>query len=230
MKTVILAAGIGSRLRPVTNEIPKALIVLANGKTILDYQIEKLSKFIPVDNIFVVVGYKKGMIVKKHPELNYVYNEAYAKTNTGKSLLKALNEIDDDVLWLNGDVFFDEQVIPKSIEVEDSCVLVDNKRCGKEEIKYITDAKGYIKRISKEVTSAEGEALGINLVRKKDLPIFKKHLNLIEDQDYFEKAIEDMIIQDNIKILPVDVNGLFCQEIDFPEDLENVKKYLSKHL
>jgi len=226
MKAVILAAGTGSRLKM---SIPKSLAVLANEKTILDYQVEKVSKFVPVDAIYVVVGYKKEMIVERHPELNYVYNEAYAGTNTGKSLLKALSRIDnDDVLWLNGDVVFDERLISRLIMANNSCVLVDNKKCGAEEVKYSTDSEGYIKSISKEVFPGEGEALGINLVKRKDLPTLKKHLVLIDSQDYFEKAIEDMISQDNIRILAINVNGLFCHEVDFPEDLEYVRAYLLK--
>ena len=226
MKAVILAAGVGSRLGM---SIPQALAVLVGEKTIFDYQVDKISKFVPTDGIFVVVGYKKEMLVERHPQLRYIYNEAYAETNTGKSLLKALNKIgNDDVFWLNGDVIFDEQVIPKLMTAQDSCVLVDNKKCGAEEVKYNTDSEGYIKNISKEVSPAEGEALGINLVKRKDLTIFKKHLALIDSQDYFEKAIEDMIKQETIKFLPVNVDGLFCHEIDFPEDLEYVRNFLLK--
>jgi choline kinase len=225
MKAVILAAGTGSRLGI---SAPKPLAVLVDGKTIFDYQVEKIARFIPVDNIYVVVGYKREMLVEQHPELNYIHNEAYAETNTGKSLLKALNEIDDDVLWLNGDIVFDEQLISKLIRANNSCVLVDNKKCGVEEVKYNTNSEGYIRHISKEVSSAEGEALGINLVKRKDLPVLKKHLALIADQEYFERAIENMISQDNVKIRPVNNDGLFCHEVDFPEDLEYARKYSLK--
>lgn len=226
MKAVILAAGVGSRLGM---SAPKPLAVLVNGKSIFDYQVEELSKFVSSDNIYVVVGYKKEMIMQRHPELNYICNEAYAETNTGKSLLKALNKIDNgDVLWLNGDVVFDEQLISRLIRANNSCVLVDNKNCGAEEVKYNTDSEDYIRHISKEVFSAEGEALGINLVKRKELPILKKHLTLIDDQDYFEKAIESMIKQENIKISAINANGLFCHEVDFLEDLEYVRKYLLK--
>lgn len=224
MKAVILAAGTGSRLGM---SAPKSLALLINGKTILDYQVEKISKFVPVGNIYVVVGYKKEMIMQRYPQLIYVHNDAYAETNTGRSLLTALNEIEeDDVLWLNGDVVFDERLISRLIATNNSCVLVDSKTCGAEEVKYTTDSERYIRNISKEVFPAEGEALGMNLVRKKDLPIFKKNLALIDRQDYFEKAIENMISEENIGILAINSSGLFCHEIDFPQDLEYVRQYL----
>ena len=226
MKAVILAAGVGYRLKMA---LPKALAMVTNGKTILDYQVEKLAKYVSASNICVVVGYKKETIMETHPEVTYIVNEEYAECNTGKSLLKALNRIEsDDVLWLNGDVIFDERLIPRLITAKSSCVLVDNKKCGAEEVKYNSDSNGFIMGISKEVVSAEGEALGINVVRRRELEIFKKHLTLVDRQDYFEKAIENMIRQDGVKILPVNTDGLFCHEIDFLEDLENVRQYLSE--
>ena len=166
--------------------------------------------------------------MEKHPELTYVYNEAYARTNTGKSLLKAIKKIDNDVIWLNGDVFFDEKLLLLLIDFKKSCLLSDHKKCGEEEIKYTTNDKGNIIKLSKEVAKPEGEALGINLIKKDLLPQFKKHLEAIADQDYFEKAIENMISQDKAEIIPLDSQGLFCQEIDFAEDLASVKKFISQ--
>jgi len=224
-KVIILAAGMGTRL---AQDIPKPLISLANEKTIIDFQIEKLSQYIPVDNIIVVVGYKKEIVMEKHPELTYVYNEAYARTNTGKSLLRAIKKIDDDVIWLNGDVFFDQEIISKLIESDHSCILTDNKKCGEEEIKFTTDSQGNIKELSKTVKNGEGEGLGINLIKKDLLPAFKNHLAAVDDQDYFEKAIENMIKDDKAEIKPLDSEGLFCQEIDFEEDLLSVKKKLQE--
>lgn len=228
ISAVILAAGFGMRMN---NSKPKALIDLKGGKTILDYQIERLFKYVPVDNVFLVVGYKKELIMEQHPELTFIYNEEYSKTNTAKSLLRALNKVKSgDVLWLNGDVIFDEKVVPKiinkSISSDKSCVLVDNKRCGEEEVKYDVERGGDISLLSKEIKNAKGEALGINLVLEKDVPIFIKNLEKVESQDYFERAIENMIINEGVKFVPVNTNGLFCQEIDFPEDLETVQRYL----
>lgn len=223
MRAVILAAGIGSRLGMSG---PKPLAVLAGGKTIFDYQIERIARFVSRDRICVVVGYKSEMIMGQHPELYYIHNEAYAETNTGKSLLRALDEIDDDdILWLNGDIVFDEQLLSKLVRAKTSCVLVDSKKCGEEEVKYDTDSEGYIRSISKGVSPAKGEALGINFVTRKDLPLLKKHLALITDQDYFEKAIENMIGQDRVQVQPVNSDGLFCHEVDFPEDLEYVREH-----
>ncbi len=224
MKAVILAAGRGTRLGL---DLPKAMVQVDSRRTIIDYQVENLKAFIPPENILVVVGFKKELVVASHPELNYTFNERFAVTNTSKSLLKGLSQMDEDVLWLNGDVIFDRELIPKIISVGRSCVLVDDKRCGPEEVKYRTDGTGFITEISKQVEAAEGEALGLNLVARDDLESLRKHLELVGDNDYFEKAIENYIIQDKGRFLAVPAGGLFCHEVDFPEDLERVRAYLA---
>lgn len=224
MKAVILAAGRGTRLGL---DLPKAMVQVDDRRTIIDYQVENLRPFIPVENILVVVGFKKELIVARHPELTYTFNERFAVTNTSKSLLKGLSWLDEDVLWLNGDVVFDREIIPKMLSAGYSCVLVDDKRCGPEEVKYRTDGSGFITEISKQVDSAEGEALGINLVARTDLESLRRHLELVGDNDYFEKAIENYIVQEKGRFLAVPADGLFCHEVDFPEDLERVRAYLA---
>ncbi len=224
MKAVILAAGKGTRLGL---DLPKAMVRVDSHRTIIDFQVENLKVFFPQEDILVVVGFKKELIMASHPRLNYVFNERYAVTNTGKSLLAGLRQVDEDVLWLNGDVIFDLALIPKLLSAGCSCVLVDDKRCGPEEVKYRTDEAGFITEISKQVEAAEGEALGLYLVTRDDLNSLRRHLELVGDNDYFEKAIENYIIQEKGRFLAVPAGGLFCHEIDFPEDLELVRAHLA---
>ncbi|MBW2978210.1 phosphocholine cytidylyltransferase family protein [Candidatus Woesearchaeota archaeon] len=227
MKAVILAAGMGTRLFSL---MPKPLISLKNEKTILGFQVERLSEIIGLHNIIIVVGYKHHIIMEKFPKLTYIYNHEYTQTNTSKSLLYALNKIqDEDVLWINGDVYFDKEILKLLLNCEDSCCLVDNKKCGEEEIKYNLNEDGYIKELSKKVKEVKGEALGINIIRKKELELFKKELEKVEKKDYFEKALENLALTNKLKLKPVNVDSLFCQEIDFPEDLKKVKEYISKN-
>lgn len=222
MKAVILAAGLGTRLGTL---IPKPLTSIIDEKTILDFQIENLAKKVGQNNIYAVVGYKKEIIMEKHPELAYIYNQGFAHTNTGKSLLAALEHIDDDVIWMNGDVYFEESVLDILAESSDSACLVNNAKVGDEEIKYTT-IDGNIKLLSKVAEKPEGEAVGINLIRKTDLPKFVDALRKIEDKDYFEKALENLTIADQLVLKPVDLKGRFCQEIDFPEDLKQVQEFI----
>lgn len=223
MKGVILAAGLGIRLK---SKIPKVLTILKDDKSILDFQIQSLSHYLEKDSITIVTGFMKKMIEKKFPMINTVFNKRFKETNTSKSLLLALENYDDDVLWMNGDIYFNSKILTSLIKSEFSACLVDNKKCKDEEVKYTCDRDGFINRLSKSLRKAEGEALGINLIKKSDLPSFKDELKRVADQDYFEKALENLIMQKKLKLKPLNIGHYFCKEIDFPKDLKVVRNYL----
>ena len=224
MKAIILTAGIGSRLG---NSNPKPLTKLKNGETILGRQVAYLSEFLGMNNIIAIVGYKKDLIMESFPNLLYVYNNFYDTTNTSKSLLAGLNKIEDEnVLWLNGDVVFEKKLLPQIIQCSKSCMAVNTNSVGEEEIKYNVFDDGNIKDVSKTVSPALGEAVGINKIMASDLPLFKANLEKCENQDYFEKALE-FSIRDGMKIYPEDISKLLCMEIDFLEDLSNINEKLT---
>ena len=223
MKAIILAAGIGSRLG---NSDPKPLTKLKNGESILYRQVEYLSEYIGINNIITIVGYKKDLIMESFPNLIYVYNNFYDTTNTSKSLLAGLHKIEnEDVLWLNGDVVFEKELLPKIIQCSQSCMAVNTNSVGEEEIKYNVFDDGNIKDVSKTASPALGEAVGINKIMAVDFRLFKSNLEKCDDQDYFEKALE-LSIQDGMKIMPVNINKYLCMEIDFEDDLEQINKQL----
>ena len=223
MKVIILAAGIGSRLG---NSDPKPLTKLKNGKSILYRQVEYLSEYIGINNIITIVGYKKDLIMESFPNLIYVYNNFYDTTNTSKSLLAGLHKIEnEDVLWLNGDVVFEKELLPKIIQCSQSCMAVNTNSVGEEEIKYNVFDDGNIKDVSKTASLALGEAVGINKIMAVDFRLFKSNLKKCDDQDYFERALE-LSIQDGMKIMPVNINKYLCMEIDFLDDLEQINKQI----
>ena len=106
--------------------------------------------------------------MEAHPTASFVYNEVYDKTNTSKSLLRALRASQESgVLWLNGDVVFDYKVLARVAEritADKSFVCVNTSTTADEEVKYTVDEDGYIKELSKSVKSALGEAVGINFI------------------------------------------------------------------
>jgi len=221
MKAIILAAGMGSRLG---NSDPKPMTKLINGESIIQRQVAYLSEYIGESKIIVIVGYKKDLIMEAFPNLIYVYNNYYDTTNTSKSLLVGLNKIEDeDVLWLNGDVVFEKELLPQIIQCQNSCMAVNTNSVGEEEIKYNTFDDGNINNVSKKVSPALGEAVGINKIISSDLPQFKSNLRKCDNQDYFERALE-LSIQDGIKVMPVDISNFLCMEIDFIDDLNQINK------
>lgn len=228
MKIVILAAGIGSRLG---NPFPKPLTPLHNGKTIMGMQMESLENQFHIDDIHVVVGFKKNLIMERFPEVMYIYNPFFDRTNTSKSLLKALRKNrSNSVLWLNGDVVFDGELLTllqPYIDQESSFVAVNTSKVAEEEVKY-TLKNGFIDELSKTVKNGLGEAVGINFIAEKDIEAFIKRLEQCDDNDYFEKGLEMAIEKDGIQISAVDISQFDCVEVDFREDLENANNIFQK--
>ncbi|HUS86351.1 MAG TPA: phosphocholine cytidylyltransferase family protein [Bacteroidales bacterium] len=221
MKIVILAAGIGSRLG---NPYPKPLTTLKNGKKILEHQIGNLTGYFNKDDIMVVVGFKKDLIMEEQPDLLFIYNPDFDQTNTSKSLLRALYKCkNESVLWLNGDVVFEPEMLKKmikTIERGQSFIAVNNSVVGEEEVKYSLSGEGFIKEISKQVVNAPGEAVGINYIASGHISSFIQSLEQCEPNDYFEKGLELSIKRDGIDIIPVDISEFKCVEVDFREDLD----------
>lgn len=224
MNVVILAAGKGSRLG--NEQLPKPLTRLLNGKSILQLQLENIAKFLPLEQVNIVVGFHKEAIIREFPALKYIENSNFSNENTSKSLLKALLKVKGDVLWLNGDVVFHPSALEKILKANNTAVLVNTGLVEEEAVKYRSDGSEHILEISKEVTQPEGEALGINLFKEADVGALIRNLEKCKDQDYFEKAIEACITE-GISIQKVSIDSNLCIEIDFPEDLKKANTLIT---
>lgn len=228
MRIVILAAGVGSRLG---NPMPKPLTVLADGRSIMERQFENIASHFDPGTTSVVVGFKKDVIMEAFPDVSFIYNQHFGETNTSKSLLKALRLTGTDpVLWMNGDVVFDESLfalLRKYILASQSFVAVNTEQVGEEEVKYTLDPTGFIGALSKTVSNALGEAVGINFISEADKPYLIARLEDCDDNDYFERGIELTIERDGRRFIPVDVSSELCIEVDFSEDLSRVNEELT---
>ena len=225
-QVVILAAGMGTRLaRP----LPKPLTELRDGRSIMKQQIDNLkTAFGDSYRVMIVVGFKLEAIIERFPEATFVYNEFFDQTNTSKSLLKALQASGDGgVLWLNGDVVFDPQVlvrVTEFIESNQSFVVVNQSKVSDEEVKYTLDESGFIRDLSKQVVAGLGEAVGINFVASQDKAALIRRLTEVDDQDYFERGIELAIENDGLRFKAIDISDLYAVEIDFAEDLDRANE------
>lgn len=225
----ILAAGMGTRLgRP----LPKSLTVLNDGRTIMGQQHENIFSAFPDAIVMVVVGFKLDRIIEEFPGDVFVYNELFDQTNTSKSLLKALKaQPSGGVLWMNGDVVYSDDVLKRVaplVEADQSFVIVNTADVSDEEVKYTVDADGFIEDLSKQVPTdvALGEAVGINFVSSTEKAALIKQLEVVGEQDYFERGIELAIAEDGAKFKPVDISDLYAVEVDFPEDLDRANQHV----
>jgi len=133
MKAVILAAGVGSRLAPLTNDRPKALVEVA-GRSFLFRQLDRLAEAgIPSEDVVIVTGYKAEAIDAAVEQGGYkctrVFNNHYADWQNFYSLLVAKDAVaGHDFLQLDGDVILDGKLLPKVIAAAGDAVLAVDVR------------------------------------------------------------------------------------------------------
>jgi choline kinase len=230
MKTVILAAGAGSRLKPLTDHVPKCLLKVG-VKCILEMTIENL---LATNNseIIIVTGYLENKIREfirerfRHLQITYIYNELYASTNNIYSLWLAKDEVlGNDMMMLDSDIVFDERIISKlQNSGYKNCLALKRHEVHDEEIKVKTDAHGCVIEIGKEVnvSQAEGESIGIEIFGKEALTelyfiLDRKVVTEKEVNQFYEAAFQEL--SDN-NLFIVDTTEYFCMEIDTEEDLK----------
>lgn len=220
MKIVILAAGLGSRLAA---DLPKPLSLLADGRTILQRQLDILGAAFGLHNVMLVVGYRKELLIDAAPDVAFAFNPRFAATNTSQSLLRGLRVTgDDEVLWLNGDVVFDEAIGPslqEAVSQGRSFVGVTLGPTAAEEVKFALDSEGRISLLSKQVTESPGEAIGINFVTSSDKPALVAGLTSCLPSDYFERGIE-LALPLGASFDPLDLTEYRCIEVDSEQDLD----------
>ena len=231
LKAVILAAGQGRRLLPLTREIPKALLPLngATGLTILEHQV-KLLEEAGVEEILVVVGHGGERIrALLGDRVTYIVNQEYQRTNSIYSFYLALDRVGDAVLIINGDVLFPGEVVERLLGSPHAGVLsVDTGALLDEETMKVALEGTRVIDIRKDLppNKAHGENLGVVLFRGEALAVLKRIVEEVVSRggvgEWIPAAFREML-----KIHPiyaVDVKGLPWIEIDFPQDLERAQK------
>jgi CDP-glycerol glycerophosphotransferase len=211
----------GSRLG---RSLPKPLTPLRDGRSILQHQLDALrAAFGPAVGITLVVGYRADVLRGAARGVDFVHNPDYERTNTSKSLWRALvASRPGGVLWLNGDVVFEPAVLDllvPAVQAEQSFVCVDTATVGDEEVKYTVDPAGLVRELSKTVVGGLGEAVGINFVCAAEKPVLIEHLAACDDHDYFERGMETAIARRRMRVRPVDISAFAAVEVDFEEDL-----------
>ncbi len=200
MRAVILCAGKGGRLRPLTDDRPKCLLAFGT-RTILDVALEHLGSA-GIADVVLVVGYREDFVRRLYagrpgPRLTFVSNADYAVTNTAVSLRLALDGLDDDFVLINGDVLFDRGILADLIaHPASNCVAVDaDIPLDHEEIKVIA-SDGRVERISKELDPRRslGEAIGLYKIGRGIIPELRAVYDDLERKGecrhYFEKGFE----------------------------------------
>ena len=250
MNAIILAAGMSSRLRPITNDKPKCMLKLFN-ETLLERQI-KIFRNYNINDITIVTGYRSEVIDISN--VNYVKNENYETTNINESLFCALEPSNGPVLVTYSDIVFEQKIIQQMLEITDGIRLAVNLNWKKyyqnrtmhplSEAENVLVENGRILQIRKNIPKSSqnqqiGEFLGIMTLSSEHVKILldrysylkNNHRGTFHNSSSLSNAyITDMlqeIINYGINVNPVFTQGRWC-EIDTPEDLKNAEKLISK--
>lgn len=225
-KAIILNAGEGKRLRPLTEFMPKCLLKL-NEITILEHQLANLAEY-DIKEVVIVVGYRANQIFQKIKgenfglDVRFIQNPIFDKTNTVYSLWLARDEIKTDFIYLNGDVVFNKNVLKRLMDAGyDTCLAVDEKNVGEEEVK-VQLVSNKVKAIGKDIdpSKAQGEFVGIAKFSQKFNLLFTEKLDEVVREGkinaFFEVALDRTL--KHCDVYAVDVSDLPCLEIDSSED------------
>lgn len=128
MKVIILAAGQGTRLRPMTDDRPKCMVEV-NDRSILDRQLDTMHACgINDADITIVAGYRSDVLQKKfaETEINIIINEKYETTNMVCSLMCARKVLEgqEDILISYGDIIYNENVLQKILDTDETAAVV----------------------------------------------------------------------------------------------------------
>ncbi len=131
MKVIILAAGQGTRLRPLTDDRPKCMVEV-NGRSIIERQLDTMHACgIEDSDITIIAGYRGDVLQRKFADtkMNIIINENYETTNMVCSLMCAgqLMETQEDILISYGDIIYNETVLRKALASDEpASVIVDD--------------------------------------------------------------------------------------------------------
>lgn len=229
MKALILAAGIGSRLRPLTDDIPKCMVPV-NGVSIIQNQIQSLIDC-EVKEIFVVIGYKHE-IVKNHitnlgydKYVKFIINHDYLTTNNMYSLYLAKDDLHNSpFILMNGDVFFEKIIISNLYKNVSQNLIACEKDTYIEESMKISTFNSRISQISKALSADQSYGTSIDLYKfsksscTKLFDIINSYINVLKDLNSWSEVAINRLLQEEL-FLPLDITEKWV-EIDNFQDLE----------
>ena len=230
MRALILAAGVGHRLAPLTDRQPKCLLPVG-GRSLLERMLESLSA-IPVSEAVIVVGHCQDQIRRVigsrfgRLPVRYIENPEYTRDSI-RSLWVCRDELDEDSIVMDADVLFPTAFLRRLLACPDpSALLIDRGFTDTgEEVKVYARA-GRVLAIGKKVLDPPphdtvGEAIGFFKCAAAHGPALGECMEeVLRDQSRYreyEDAI-DLLLR-RVRVGWVDTGGLPWTEIDFVEDL-----------
>ena len=239
MKALILAAGLGSRLKDITKDIPKCLVEV-NGRSFLEYQLEALRKN-NIKDIVIVIGYK-GEKVKRFLEhsrfsdlnIKLVENREYDSSNSSYSFWIAKDEVrSEPYIHINCDILFSPELIKRIIKDKHENIIVIDKKADLNRVTEhaVLDENNRIINMPKSglANEAHGKGCGIAKFSPDTVKeITRRAYQMISQgnkNEHFYGIIRNML--DKYYFYGIDSGDLLIKEVNTVNDLEELKELIS---
>ncbi len=230
MKAIIMAAGVGKRLHALNINKPKCLIAV--GSTTLIRRSVNLLVSKGISDITVIVGFKGHLIRNElNNDVAYFENPDFHSTNSIKSLWYAKDLLEDDVLLLNGDLYYEHVILDYALNQTNPVVmLADSTRIDNADYRF-SFSGDQISQFGKHLTNHEtdGEYVGIVRIDQRFIKTFKQALEEMITSGKSNIWWEDVLysfIEKRIPIHYFDVAGTFWSEVDTLQDYNYLKNWI----
>jgi len=235
---ILLAAGKGERLRPLTEKLPKPLIRVQNDETLIERVIDAFAQ--QGLRYFLVIGGHHYEILtealnelfdKKYENYNlsYIKNPEYETKNNAYGVYHALKYIagERDIYVANTNIYFDKSIVPLLTTQSDSAILMNEHSNLTVESMKVRCERIYVKEIGRKFDRllSHGEYLGLTKIAAKDLKLFRVALNATVQIDPINFQYEDAL---QLMCHWTQVRGIFTHgspwtQIDTQEDYQKAK-------
>ena len=235
---MVLAAGPGRRLHPLTAALPKTLLPLNDGRTILDLSLANL-RTVGIEDVVIVTGFAAEEIERRAPDLErrhgvrveLVFNDRAEEWNNAYSLWLARDVFGQGALLLNGDTVHPHSVEETLLTAGRSGVLLavdDLKALGEEAMKVLAWEDGRLRAINKNLdpSQADGEYIGVALIPSAAAGALADALETTWRRDpslYYEDGFQELADRTG-DVRLASIGSVEWVEVDEHADLERARE------
>lgn len=235
MKAVILAAGMGTRLRPITETLPKAFLPI-DGKPLIWYSLNNLMRS-GITDVLIVTGFlhdrfhvQIGDTFKDSLNIEYAHNPRYSETGSMYSLSQTKEMIDEDILLLESDLLYEQRAIERLLtrEFQDTMLVAPLSGSG-DEVYITADNEMHLTNLGKDIPEKDqaiGELVGITKLSYSYLEKLWEYAERDYDngkENYHYEEVIVRVAQNERPLQCLVLPELAWIEIDKAEDLQRAK-------
>lgn len=237
MKAIVLSAGQGRRLLPLTEQLPKCLLEVDEGVTVLSRQLEVLARC-GIERAVVVLGFGAEHVERHlhaHPvpglTVETHYNPFFLRSDNLATCWLTRAAMNEDFVLLNGDTLFEPAVLERLLQAPSApiTVTVDHKAgYDDDDMKVSLDASGRLLAIGKSLPAeaVSAESIGMLCFRESGPKLFVDGLDeAIRGDEALARWYLSVVneLAQRVAIESCSIHRLWWQEIDSAEDLERTR-------